>query len=180
MRDKKVLYITQAAVIAALYVVLTVLFAPISFKEVQVRISEMLTVLPFFTPAAVPGLFVGCIIANMLGGAIPLDIVCGSLATLAGACGTWMIGKAARKRNVDGSRVSALTRTVSTLPPVIANIIVVPLVLYYGYGVNLPIPLQMVTVGIGEVVSCTLLGGILMTVLEKYRNHIFRTANIEG
>jgi uncharacterized membrane protein len=180
MRDKKVLYITQAAVIAALYVVLTVLFAPISFKEVQVRISEMLTVLPFFTPAAVPGLFVGCIIANMLGGAIPLDIVCGSLATLAGACGTWMIGKAARKRNADGSRVSALTRTVSTLPPVIANIIVVPLVLYYGYGVNLPIPLQMVTVGIGEVVSCTLLGGILMTVLEKYRNHIFRTANIEG
>jgi uncharacterized membrane protein len=180
MRDKKVLYITQAAVIAALYVVLTVLFAPISFKEVQVRISEMLTVLPFFTPAAVPGLFVGCIIANMLGGAIPLDIVCGSLATLAGACGTWMIGKAARKRNADGRRVSALTRTVSTLPPVIANIIVVPLVLYYGYGVNLPIPLQMVTVGIGEVVSCTLLGGILMTVLEKYRNHIFRTANIEG
>lgn len=180
MRDKKVLYITQSAVIAALYVVLTVLFAPISFKEVQVRISEMLTVLPFFTPAAVPGLFVGCIIANMLGGAIPLDIVCGSLATLAGACGTWMIGKAARKRNADGSRVSALTRTVSTLPPVIANIIVVPLVLYYGYGVNLPIPLQMVTVGIGEVVSCTLLGGILMTVLEKYRNHIFRTANIEG
>lgn len=180
MRDKKVLYITQAAVIAALYVVLTVLFAPISFKEVQVRISEMLTVLPFFTPAAAPGLFVGCIIANMLGGAIPLDIVCGSLATLAGACGTWMIGKAARKRKADGSRVSALTRTVSTLPPVIANIIVVPLVLYYGYGVNLPIPLQMVTVGIGEVVSCTLLGGILMTVLEKYRNHIFRTANIEG
>ena len=180
MRDKKVLYITQAAVIAALYVVLTVLFAPISFKEVQVRISEMLTVLPFFTPAAVPGLFVGCIIANMLGGAIPLDIVCGSLATLAGACGTWMIGKAARKRNADGSRVSALTRTVSNLPPVIANIIVVPLVLYYGYGVNLPIPLQMVTVGIGEVVSCTLLGGILMTVLEKYRNQIFRTANIEG
>lgn len=180
MRDKKVLYITQSAVIAALYVVLTVLFAPISFKEVQVRISEMLTVLPFFTPAAVPGLFVGCIIANMLGGAIPLDIVCGSLATLAGACGTWMIGKAARNRKADGSRVLALTRTVSTLPPVIANIIVVPLVLYYGYGVNLPIPLQMVTVGIGEVVSCTLLGGILMTVLEKYRNHIFRTANIEG
>ena len=180
MRDKKVLYITQAAVIAALYVVLTVLFAPISFKEVQVRISEMLTVLPFFTPAAVPGLFVGCIIANMLGGAIPLDIVCGSLATLAGACGTWAVRKAARKKTADGSRMTALTRTAATLPPVIANIIVVPLVLYYGYGVNLPIPLQMVTVGIGEIVSCTLLGGILMTVLEKYRSQIFRTANIEG
>ena len=116
----------------------------------------------------------------MLGGAIPLDIVCGSLATLAGACGTWAVGKAARKKTADGSRMTALTRTAATLPPVIANIIVVPLVLYYGYGVNLPIPLQMVTVGIGEIVSCTLLGGILMTVLEKYRSQIFRTANIEG
>ncbi len=91
-----------------------------------------------------------------------------------------MIGKAARKKTADGSRVTALTRTAATLPPVIANIIVVPLVLYYGYGVNLPIPLQMVTVGIGEVVSCSLLGSILMTVLEKYRSQIFRTANIEG
>lgn len=172
MRNKKVLFMTQAAVIAALYVVLTVIFAPISFREVQVRISEMLTVLPFFTPAAVPGLFVGCIIANILGGAIPLDVVCGSLATLAGAFGTYLIGKAFHQKGASFGR-----RFLATLPPALANVIVVPLVLYYGYGVNIPIPLQMVTVGIGEVVSCCVLGSILMAVLDKYKVQIFRTAS---
>ena len=88
MKNQKVLYLTQGAVIAALYVVLCQIFAPISFRDVQVRIAEGLTILPFFTPAAVPGLFVGCIIGNLLGGAIPLDIVFGSLATLIGALGT--------------------------------------------------------------------------------------------
>ena len=85
MRNKKVLFTVQAAAIAAIYVVLTVLFAPIGFGSVQVRFSEALTVLPYFTPAAIPGLFVGCLIGNILGGAIPLDIICGSLATLAAA-----------------------------------------------------------------------------------------------
>lgn len=175
MRNKKVLFLTQGAVIAALYVVLTVLFAPISFREIQVRVSEMLTVLPFFTPAAVPGLFVGCIIANILGGAIPLDIICGSLATLAGACGTYLIGKTLR------GRASSLGgRLAAALPPVIANTIVVPFVLYYGYGVNLPIPLQMLTVGIGEAVSCCVLGSILMTVLDKYKSRIFRIAEVKN
>ena len=89
MRDKRVLFLTQAAVIAALYVVLCEVFAPISFRNIQVRIAEGLTILPFFTPAAIPGLFVGCLIGNMLGGAIPLDVVCGSLATLAGGSESW-------------------------------------------------------------------------------------------
>ena len=75
----------QAALIAAVYVVLTLVFAPFSYGEIQVRISEALTILPFFTPAAIPGLFVGCILANLLGGAIPLDIAFGSIATLIGA-----------------------------------------------------------------------------------------------
>ena len=87
MRDKKVLFIVQAAAIAAIYVVLTVVFAPLSFGEVQVRFAEALTILPYFTPAAIPGLFVGCIIGNFLGGAIPVDIICGSIATLIGAFG---------------------------------------------------------------------------------------------
>ena len=97
MRDKKVLFLTQAAVIAALYVVLCQIFAPISFKNVQVRIAECLTILPAFTPAAIPGLFIGCVIGNLLGGAIPLDVVCGSIATLIGAVGTWYIGKIVRR-----------------------------------------------------------------------------------
>ena len=91
MRDRKVLYLVQAAAIAAIYVVLTTVFAAFSFGEIQIRLSEALTVLPYFTPAAVPGLFVGCIIGNLLGGAIPVDIVCGSIATLLGAVFTYKL-----------------------------------------------------------------------------------------
>ena len=86
MRNKKVLFTVQAAAIAAIYVVLTVLFAPIGFGSVQVRFSEALTVLPYFTPAAIPGLFVGCFIGNILGGAIPLDIICGRKSCYTGRC----------------------------------------------------------------------------------------------
>ena len=70
MERKNVTFLTHAAMIAAIYVVLTVVFQPFSFGEVQVRISEMLTLLPIFTPAAIPGLFVGCLIGNVLGGAV--------------------------------------------------------------------------------------------------------------
>ena len=84
-RDPKVLRITQGAVIAALYVVLTMVFAPISFGPVQVRIAEALCILPMFTPAAIPGLFIGCLIANLIGGGIILDVIFGSIATLIGA-----------------------------------------------------------------------------------------------
>lgn len=119
MRDKKVLFIVQAAAIAAIYVVLTVVFAPLSFGEVQVRFAEALTVLPFFTPAAIPGLFVGCIIGNFLGGAIPLDILCGSIATLIGALGSYALRK---------------HKLLVPVPPIAANTVIVPFVLYYGYG----------------------------------------------
>ena len=88
MKTKNVTFLTHAAMIAAIYVVLTFVFAPISFGEVQIRIAEMLTVLPIFTPAAIPGLFVGCIIGNIAGGALLPDIIFGSIATLIGAVGT--------------------------------------------------------------------------------------------
>ena len=168
MRDKKVLFLTQAAVIAALYVVLCQVFAPISFKNIQVRIAEGLTILPFFTPAAIPGLFVGCVIGNILGGAIPLDVVCGSLATLAGALGTWWIGRLIRSRHMGNA-----VKFTLPLPPIIANTIVVPLVLYYGYGINIPIPVQMLTVGLGEVISCGVIGMVLFFALEKNADRIF-------
>ena len=89
MKNKNITFMTQAAMIAAIYVVLTYVFAPFSFGEVQIRIAEALTILPAFTPAAIPGLFVGCFIGNTLGGAILPDIICGSLATLIGACFTY-------------------------------------------------------------------------------------------
>ena len=107
MKNKGTQFLTEAAAIGAIYVVLTLLLAPLSFGEVQIRFSEALTILPFFTPAA--------------------------------------------------------------------NAIIVPFVLRFGYGVNLPIPLMMLTVGIGEVVSCAIVGLILQTALLKYKNVIFRS-----
>ena len=158
----KASFITKGAVIAALYVVLTLVFAPISFKEVQVRIAEMLTILPYFTTAAIPGLLVGCLIANIMGGAIIWDIIFGSLATLIGAFFTWKL------RNAHPF--------LAPVPPILSNTIIVPFVLRYAYGILLPIPFMMLTVGIGEVISCGVLGLLLYYGLRRYKNVIFRIA----
>ena len=162
MKDKKLLFITQAAMIAAIYVVLTYIFAPFSFGEIQVRISEALTILPVFTPAAIPGLFVGCLLGNMLGGALLPDIIFGSLATLIGAFFTWKL------RNAHPF--------LAPVPPILSNTIIVPFVLRYAYGILLPIPVMMLTVGIGEVISCGVLGLLLYYGLRRYKNVIFRIA----
>ena len=162
MKNRTTLRLTQAAMIAAIYVVLTYVFAPFSFGEVQVRIAEALTILPVFTPAAIPGLFVGCLIGNILGGAILPDIIFGSLATLIGAFFTYQL----RDKN----------KFLAPLPPIAANTIVVPFVLRYGYGVALPIPFMMLTVGVGEVLSCGVLGMVLYFALRKYKNIVFRPA----
>ena len=162
MKDKKVTFITQAALIAAIYVVLTYIFAPFSFGEIQVRISEALTILPVFTPAAIPGLFVGCLLGNMLGGALLPDIIFGSLATLIGAFFTWKL------RNAHPF--------LAPVPPILSNTIIVPFVLRYAYGILLPIPFMMLTVGIGEVISCGVLGLLLYYGLRRYKNVIFRMA----
>ena len=162
MKLHKTRWIAHAAMIAAIYIIVTWLFAPFGFGEIQVRISEALTILPAFTPAAVPGLFVGCLIGNILGGAILPDIIFGSIATLLGACFTYLL----RNRN----------KFLAPLPPIISNILIVPFVLHYGYQVPLPIPFLMGTVGIGEVISCGILGMIVYTILDKHRVAIFRTA----
>lgn len=161
MKNKNVTFLTQAAMIAAIYVVLTLVFRPISFGEIQVRIAEALTILPVFTPAAVPGVFVGCLISNIIGGGILPDIIFGSLATLLGAVLTYNL----RNKSI----------FLAPLPPIIANTIIVPFVLYYGYGINLPIPFMMLTVGVGEVVSCGVLGVVLYSALKKYRHILFPT-----
>ncbi len=167
MRNNNVTNIVQAAAIAALYVVLTMLANAMGLGSyaIQVRFSEALCILPVFTPAAIPGLFVGCLLANFLGGAIVWDILFGSIATLIGAVGTYLL----RRHKI-----------LCTLPPVIANMIIVPLVLRYGYGfvtefngVDWSIPFNAVTVGIGEVISVCILGSILRNVLMKYRDVLF-------
>ena len=125
-----------------------------------VRIAEALTILPVFTPAAIPGLFIGCLIGNILGGALLPDIIFGSLATLIGALFTYLL----RKRS----------KFLAPLPPILANIVVVPFVLRYAYGVLLPIPFMMLTVGIGEIISCGVLGMIVYTALHKYQYILFK------
>jgi len=159
MKNKNLLFMTQAAMIAAIYVALTYLFAPISFSEIQIRIAEALTILPVFTPAAVPGLFIGCLIGNTVSGALLPDIVCGSLATLIGAFFTWKL------RNAHPF--------LAPVPPIVANTLVVPFVLKYAYLVDLPIPLMMLTVCIGEILSCGVLGLIFYYALRPHKELIF-------
>ena len=144
--------LVQGALIAALYVVLTMVFAPISFGSVQLRVSEALAILPMFSFAAVPGLFVGCLLANILGGAVVLDIVFGSLATLIGASGGWLLRK---------------NRWLVPIPTIISNTLIIPFVLRYGYGVEIPIPLMMVYIAVGEFIGCYVLGELLATAVLK-------------
>lgn len=155
-----VLRISQGALIAALYVVLTWVANAMGLANgaIQVRFSEALCVLPVFTPAAIPGLFVGCLLSNILNGCVVWDIVFGSLATLIGAIGTYLLRK---------------TKFVFTLPPVIANAVIVPFVLRYAYGVGDAHWFLVVTVGIGELISVCILGMILKVGLWKRRRFIF-------
>lgn len=164
--NKKTKMITQAAAIAAIYVVLTLIANAFGLANyaIQVRFSEALTILPYFTPVAIPGLFVGCIISNIITGCMPLDIIFGSLATLIGALGTYYISKAL-KHNM-------AAKLVSPLPPIIANTLIVPFVLAYVYKFEGSIPYFMLTVGAGEVISCGILGLILLFAFEK-RKDIF-------
>ncbi|NLJ89360.1 MAG: QueT transporter family protein [Clostridiales bacterium] len=162
MKENKTLFITQSAIIAAIYVALVYIFSPISFGPVQIRIAEILTVLPFFTPAAIPGVTIGCFLSNLLMGADPLDVVFGTLATLVGAIGSYKL-----RHN----------KFLVPIPPIMANAIVVPWVLKIAYAEATPIPLMMLTVGLGEVVSIGILGMILLFALEKNKNYIFKTSN---
>ena len=162
--NKKVLFIVHAAVIAALYVVLTQLANAFGLANyaIQVRFSEALTILPFFTPAAIPGLFIGCLLSNILTGCMLLDILFGSLATLLGALGTYYLRKT--------------TKWLTPLPPIIANTLIVPFVLYYVYRIPGSIPYFMLTVGVGEIISCGILGLLLLNVVQRYQKYIFPNA----
>lgn len=146
--------LTQAAIIAALYVILTMVSRLFGLDSgvIQVRFSEALCILPCFTPAAVPGLFIGCVLSNILAGAVVWDVIFGSLATLIGAFFT------------------AKLKThpiLATLPPILSNTLIIPFVLSYAYGFEGGIPYFMLTVGIGEILSCGILGAILYTAIKK-------------
>lgn len=167
--NQKARYLAHAAIIAALYVVLTEAASMLGLASsaIQVRFSEALTILPFFTTAAIPGLFVGCLLANLLTGSMPLDILFGSIATLLGAVGTYLLSRSTKS----GPR--PWQKWLTPLPPIIANTLIIPFVLAYVYQLEDTIPYLMLTVGIGEVISCGVLGLLLQKVLERYRRQLF-------
>ena len=147
-------YLTEGAIIAALYVVLTLLSQAMGLASgvIQLRLSEALTILPLFTPAAVPGLFIGCILANLVTGCVPWDVVFGSLATLLGALGT---------------RYLAKCKWMAPVFPILANALIVPLILRYAYQIPGSYLYFMATVGAGEILSCGVLGLLLYGAIHK-------------
>ena len=144
--------LARGAVIAAAYAALTLVFAPISFREVQVRVSEALTLLPVLMPEAVPALFVGCLLSNLLGGSTVFDIVFGSLATLGAAVCT-------RRLRHSVPMAAAM--------PVLFNGLIVGAVVHYCYSPAFPLPLCMLSVAAGEAVACFVLGPLLLRALGR-------------
>ena len=159
-QSSKIIYITQAALIAAIYTVLTMIAAGFDLASgaIQVRFSEALTILPFFTPAAIPGLTIGCLLSNTLTGCALPDIIFGTLATFLGAVGSFALRK---------------NRWLCALPPIISNMLIIPFILTYAYHIPGGVPLFMLTVGLGELISCMVLGQLLLQVLLPLRGKIF-------
>lgn len=159
MKNKNMRSLTYGAMTAALYVVLTLLsqICGLASGPVQVRLSEALCALPCFFPGATAGLTVGCFLANLLTGGLPLDAVFGSLATLLGAIGTMKLRK---------------KRWLCLIPPVIANTLAVPLILRFAYGLSLPLWQSALGVFAGETLSCFLAGQLLYTQAARLASHI--------
>ena len=142
----------MAGIIAALYVGLGFLVLNLASGVIQIRFAEVLTVMPVFTAAGIPGVTIGCFLANFLAGAAPMDVVFGTLATFIGAIGT----RALRK-----------TGAFAAIPPILSNALIIPFVLRYAYGVPDLIPFMMLTVGLGEIISVGLLGNLFRVALIR-------------
>lgn len=156
--NNKTVYLTRGALIAALYVALTYVSAlfGLSSGAIQFRLSEMLCILPIFMPEAILGLTIGCLLANLLTGAVIWDVIFGALATLIGAVGARLL-----------RRLPNRLIFISTLPTVVANAVIVPFVLIYAYAVPDAFFFLALTVGIGEIVTATVLGTALYYAIKK-------------
>ena len=152
--QKRIRSLAQAGMIAAVYAALCLVLHPISFGfgGVELRVSEALCILPMIMPSAIPGLFVGCLLANILGGATLLDIVFGSLTTLAAA----ILTRKLRNKPL-----------LAALPPVLLNALVIGTLLRYAYGVPMPLALCMASVGLGQLIACYGLGLLLLRAMKK-------------
>lgn len=149
--------LVTAALIAAIYAVLTIAIAPLSYGMMQLRFSEVMTILPVFTPVAIPGLFIGCLLSNLLSPVGIVDVIFGSLASLVSAYGTYKL------RN---------NTWLAPLPPVLINAVVIGILLKYYYGIDASLIMCMLWVGGGQAVACYGLGLPLKKLLDKYK-HIF-------
>ncbi|HOD92528.1 MAG TPA: QueT transporter family protein [Clostridia bacterium] len=148
-------YVIIPALIAALYCALVFMFMPISYGTVQIRVAEALTILPYFTSSAIYGLFIGCLLANMIGGAGVLDILLGSFATLVAAYLTYKVKN----------------KWLAPVPPIVINMFVVGYILNVYYGMDYW--LAVISVGAGQTVSCMGLGMLLLLQLDKYKERLF-------
>ena len=157
----RILYVTHAGLIAALYTVLTLFIGAFGLANgaIQFRISEALCVLPFFTSAAIPGLTIGCLISNLMTGCLWQDVLFGTLATLLGAVGASLL-----------RRVPWLV----PLPTVLANTLIIPPVLAYAYHAEGGLGFLFLTVGAGEILSAYVLGLLLWVSLRRYGGKLFR------
>lgn len=152
INTKKIVF---GALVGALYAALTLAIPFMSFLPNQLRLSEALTILPYFSSYSIWGLFVGCLVANLLSPYGPLDIIVGSLATLIAAVITYYIGKS----KIPGKKFLA------PLPPVIVNAVMVGIVI--SYSSHTPFLLNAVQVGFGELISCYVLGIPLLYFMDK-------------
>lgn len=149
----------MAGIIAALYVGLGFLVLELASGVIQIRFAEVMTVMPVFTAAGIPGVTIGCLLFNLLSGAAVGDVIFGTLATLIGAVGTRLL----RKKS----------RYLAVLPPIAANMLIVPFVLKYAYGMEDAIWFMMLTVGAGEIVAAGILALLLRRLLERNRRQLF-------
>ena len=160
MKKKPLFYLTLGAVIAALYAALTLLSGALGLAigPFELRFSEAMCILPVFTPAAIPGLFIGCILGNILVGGVIWDVIFGSLASLVGALGTYLL----RKKGF-----------WAYLPPILANTVVVPPLLYYVYGFrDNTLAFLFFSIFVGEALSAGVLGAILKKGLMPFQNKL--------
>lgn len=155
---KNTKFLMQAAIIAAIYAALTLALMPFSYGVMQIRVSEALTILPFFTPAAIPGLFVGCFVSNLLSPYGMIDLICGSGATLIAAIGSYLL----RSKPY-----------LVPIPPILANGIIIGGMLKFAYSVPVSLVGCMLWVALGEFASCYILGYPLLKYMTKYKG-VFR------
>lgn len=159
MRNNLTRKLTMAAVIAALYAVLTLVLPMLSYGPVQIRFSEALTVLPFFLPEAIPGLAIGCFIANVIGSPMPIDWLLGTAATLLAALLTYLCRR----------------KWLAPMPPVICNALIIGAEIAWfetglGSGFSAAFAYNALTVGVGELIACYVLGMLLIRYLPRIKS----------